>query len=202
MLNAEELVMEVETNSYIASHPLQVYINQTSGLLFVDELASAEEDQPQSSEENARDFGDLLLQPLNEYDYKKMRVSTYLKAVDQLHSLNRCRSCAIGRKWWCDANETARDLFWSWFRREEQCDELCEVLKKMFCKYLNWLCLGLFVRFAVEALYRREVGVFYACMNSFPNELLYDMYYGLRMIDREKFDLVFPLSRNDVKLKT
>ena len=198
-LSAEELVTQVETSSYIATHPLQVYVHRTSGRLFADELIAVDE-YPFGADE--RDLGDLLLQPRNEYDFKKIRVSVYLKAVEQLRSLKRWRSCAIGRKWWCDANERARDLFWTWFRREEQCDELCEVLKELCCKYLNWLCVGLFVRFAVEALYRREVGVFYACMNSFPNELLVDIYYKLRTTNMEKFNVVFPLSLQDVKSKT
>ena len=200
VLDAEEL-MEVEVHPTIAAHLLQVHIHRLSGRLFIDELA-ARENRAKSFEKDTRDFGDWLLKPANDLEYKKMRVCDYLKAVRQSRSLNKWRSCAIGKRWWVDANEVCRDLFWSWFRREEQCDELRVMLKEIFSKYTDWAHVVFFMNHASEALERREVGVFYACMNRFPNELLQDVYYTLRRLDREKFVLVFPLSWNKIVAKT
>ena len=198
--DAEEL-MEVEVHSSIAGHPLQLFIHRMSGRLFVDEL-SARENQPKSFEKDPRDFGDWLIKPVNDLEYKKMRVCDYLKAVQQYRLLNKWRSCVIGKRWWVDANDACRQLFWSWFRREEQCDELRVMLKEIFRKYEDWVHVVFFMDHALEALERREVGVFYACMNRFPNELLQDIYFTLMRIDREKFVLVFPVSRDKMVAKT
>ena len=117
MVETEELFTEgLYTHPTLQTQPLKLFLDKKSGRVFGSEIEGKGEDKISG------DFGDLLARPINEEEYKKMRVDEYLKALEQEHSIKRRRMFIIGSRWVIQASESNHDLFWSWFKSEDVFD--------------------------------------------------------------------------------
>lgn len=194
MVETEEL-FTLSTHTTLQSHPLQTFINRQTGRLFADEIAD------DAGVKRSRDIGDLLARPVDELAYKRIRVEKYLKAIEQEHSMKRWRRFVLGKKWFVEANEINRDLFWSWFKSEDVFDEVRAILKWIFSPYETCVFDSFYSKHTLEALERRELLVFYVCLNGMLTQLLQDIYYIVRSKNPELFVLLFPVSKIKISPK-
>ena len=71
--------------------------------------------------------------------------------------MKRWRTFVLGRKWFVQAHEISRDLFWSWFKSEDVFDEVLAILELSFVRYETCVFDSFYSKHALEALMRREL---------------------------------------------